>query len=69
MHHKHGSGNTVTFYGTEGLGLKFIGDNTKDNIGTEPGETSLTLFWKFMAGTFYMTSILLGTDHEMLRGG
>ena len=26
MHHKHGNGDTMTFYGTEGAGISFIGN-------------------------------------------
>jgi hypothetical protein len=47
--HKHGSGDTVSFYGTEGAGVSFIGN--KEDIPTSPGgEIVLKLFRKFMEG-------------------
>lgn len=52
MHHKHGLGETLTFYGTEGAGVSFIG-NKMDVKTSEGGEMALTLFKKFMQGKFY----------------
>ncbi|XP_028418018.1 uncharacterized protein LOC114542746 [Dendronephthya gigantea] len=47
MHHKHGSGDTLTFYGTEGAGVSFIGN--KSTIETsEGGRVALNLFRKFI---------------------
>lgn len=49
MHHKHGSGDTVTYYGTEGAGVSFIGN--KSTIETsEGGRVALNLFKKFIEG-------------------
>lgn len=47
MHHKHGLGETVTCYGTEGAGVSFIG-NKMDVKRSEGGEMALMLFKKFM---------------------
>lgn len=49
MHHKHGSGDTVTFYGTEGPGVAFIG-NKGNQETSEGGAMALKLFRKFMEG-------------------
>ena len=49
MHHRHGAGDTLTFYGTEGAGVSFVGN--KDTIPTsECGQLALNLFRKFMEG-------------------
>jgi disulfide oxidoreductase YuzD len=51
MHHKHGSGDTLTFYGTEGAGVSFIGN--KSTIETsESGQVALNLFRKFVEGKY-----------------
>ena len=47
LYHKHGSGDTVTFYGTQGPGVAFIG-NKKDKKSSQHGEMALQLFRKFM---------------------
>ena len=50
MHHKHGLGDTVTWYGTEGAGVSFAG-NKNDIKTSEGGDMALRLFKKFMEGT------------------
>ena len=49
IYHKHGSSDTVTFYGTQGPGVAFIG-NKKDKKSSQHGEMALKLFCKFMEG-------------------
>lgn len=49
IYHKHGSGDTVTFYGTQGPGVAFIGSK-KDKKSPQHGEMALKLFRKFMEG-------------------
>lgn len=49
IYHKHGSSDTVTFYGTQGPGVAFIG-NKKDKKSSQHGEMALKLFHKFMEG-------------------
>jgi hypothetical protein len=51
MHHKHDSGDTLTYYGTEGAGVSFIGN--KSTIETsESGRVALNLFRKFIEGKY-----------------
>lgn len=57
MHHKHGLGETVTCYGTEGAGVSFIG-NKMDVKRSEGGEMALMLFKKFMQGKFYSITLV-----------
>lgn len=49
IYHKHGSSDTVTFYGTQGPGVAFIG-NKKDKKSSQHGEMALKLFCNFMEG-------------------
>jgi hypothetical protein len=59
MFHKHGSGDTVSFYGTEGAGVTFIGN--KEDIPTSPGgDIILKIFRKFMEG---VVEVLLNHRH------
>ena len=49
MYHKHGAGDTLTFYGTEGAGVSFVGN--KETIqASECGQLTLNLFRKFVEG-------------------
>ena len=57
MHHKHGSGDTVTFYGTEGPGVAFIG-NKGDKNSSEAGQMALKLFRKFMEGNMNTVCVI-----------
>lgn len=57
MHHKHGNGDTLTFYGTEGAGVSFIG-NKADIKASEGGKMALMLFRKFMEGKCCLKCIL-----------
>lgn len=51
MYHNHGSGDTLTYYGTEGAGVSFIGN--KSTIETsESGRVALNLFRKFVEGKY-----------------
>ena len=49
MHHKHGNGTTVTLYGTEGHGVRFIG-NKSTMATSEHGMAAIRLFKSFMEG-------------------
>lgn len=49
MCHKYASGETVTFYGTEGEGVSFIG-NKSDIKTSDGGAMAVKLFRKFMEG-------------------
>ena len=48
IYHKHGSSDTVTFYGTQEPGVTFIW-NKKDK-SSQHGEMALKLFREFMEG-------------------
>ena len=52
MQHKHGLGETITYYGTQGAGVAFIG-NKADKKMSESGQMALRLFRKFMDGKIY----------------
>ena len=52
MHHRHGLGDTVTCYGTQGAGVSFIGNKT-DVKRSDGGQLALLLFKKFLEGKFY----------------
>ena len=47
--HKYASGDTVSFYGTEGAGVSFIG-NKNDIQTSEAGQLVLKLFRKSVEG-------------------
>ena len=47
MYHKHGSGRTVSCYGTNGAGQEFISQDGS----SESGKLAIDCFWKFVGGT------------------
>ena len=49
MCHKYASGQTITFYGTEGEGVSFIGNKSDINT-SDGGAMALKLFQKFIEG-------------------
>lgn len=66
MHHKHGNGDTLTFYGTEGAGVSFIG-NKADIKASEGGKMALMLFRKFMEGKCGLKCILAFTKNILIE--
>ena len=64
MHHKHGLGETVTCYGTEGAGVSFIG-NKMDVKRSDGGEMALMLFKKFMQGEFYSVTLVAAMSKKL----
>ena len=66
MHHKHGNGDTLTFYGTEGAGVSFIG-NKADIKASEGGKMALMLFRKFMEGKCGLKCILAFTKNILIQ--
>ena len=58
IHRKHGNGDTVMFYGTEGGGVSFIG-NKSDMKTSEGGEVAVKLFQKFVQGEVYSVQCMM----------
>lgn len=58
IHHKYASGDTLSFYGTEGAGVSFIG-NKNDKQTSEAGQLVLKLFRKSVEGIQTNSNLLL----------
>lgn len=58
MYHKHGNGDTLTCYGTEGAGVSFIG-NKSTVEASESGRVARNLFRKFIEGTVHVYTVML----------